>query len=231
MLVPVAAMALTRCAGTEVTVRDHVVTAPELSYTYGPVAPGWRSVSIADNDAAWFDPSTDGLVHVDHTCERSQDTPLAALVAHLLIGFTDRRTVTEETVALDGREARHVVVIARLDGVPRSLELYVVKKDGCVYDLGYVATPPRFDTGRPAFDAFVRGFHTLRSPMSSPMSNATADPRWPSPRLRPRSPTARRRSAVPRSRRATPRSHRLRRSLPDRPGRSCASPTTSAGPP
>ena len=63
------------------------------------------------------------------------------------------------------REARHVVVRARLDGVPRTIELYVMKKDGCVYDLGYVAPPDRYESGRGAFDAFVRGFHVTRSPM------------------------------------------------------------------
>jgi hypothetical protein len=93
------------------------------------------------------------------------DSPLPSLVQHLLIGFTQRETVLEETVAFDNREARHVVVNARLDGVPRSLELYVMKKDGCVYDLGFVAPPERFESGRPAFAEFVRGFRTVRSPL------------------------------------------------------------------
>ena len=56
-----------------------------------------------------------------------------------------------------------MVVNARLDGVPRSLELWVMKKDGCVYDLGFVAPPDRFEAGRAAFDTFARGFHTQRT--------------------------------------------------------------------
>jgi hypothetical protein len=74
--------------------------------------------------------------------------------------------VTEEDLPLDGRTARHVVVRARLDGVARMLEFYVLKKDGCVFDLGYAAPPERFEGGRAAFQTFVRGFHTTRTPLS-----------------------------------------------------------------
>lgn len=159
------------CSGGGVQVRGNEVTENALRYDFGPVPSSWRPVTVESNDAAWFDPATDGAVHVDHTCDRAMDVPLPSLVQHLLIGFTQRETVLEETVPFDQREARHVVVNARLDGVPRSLELYVMKKDGCVYDLGYVARPDRFESGRPAFDAFVRGFRTVRSPLNAGASS------------------------------------------------------------
>lgn len=152
----------------EVTVRDSTVSASNLSYSFGPTAPSWRPITIEGNDVAWLDSETRGTIHVDHTCERSQDTPLAALVGHLLLGFTEREFVLEETVPFDGREARHAVVRARLDGVPRTIELYVMKKDGCVYDLGLAVAPDRYDAARASFDAFARGFHTGRSPLASP---------------------------------------------------------------
>jgi hypothetical protein len=151
-----------------VSVQGSTVNASNLSYSFGPISTAWRPVSIEHNDAAWFDATSNGTIHVDHTCERSQDTPLVALVNHLLLGFTDREFVLEETIPFDGREARHVIVRARLDGVARTLELYVMKKDGCVYDLGYAAAPERFESGRAAFEAFAIGFHTGRSPLASP---------------------------------------------------------------
>ncbi len=152
----------------EVSVRGNTVSASNLDYTFGPTPPTWRSITIEGNDVAWFDEATRGTVHVDHTCERSQDTALPALVAHLLLGFTAREFTLEETVPFDGREARHVVLRASLDGVARAIELYVMKKDGCVYDLGFVAPPDRFDAGRAGFAAFAQGFHTGRSPLSPP---------------------------------------------------------------
>ena len=150
-----------------VRVEGNAVSASNLGYVFGPVDPSWRRIDVPGNDVAWFDPDTRGTIHVDHTCERTMDTPLVALVQHLLIGFTAREVVSEETIPFDGREARHVVMRARLDGVPRALELYVLKKDGCVFDLGYVAPPARFEQGRARFDSFVRGFRTTRSPLGA----------------------------------------------------------------
>ncbi len=159
----------TACSSPQdVSVRGSTVSASNLSYTFGPTGSAWRPITIEGNDAAWLDERTSGTVHVDHTCERSQDTPLPALVNHLLLGFTERTFALEETVPFDGREARHVVVNARLDGVTRTLELYVMKKDGCVYDLGFAAPPDRFESGRADFTAFAQGFHTARSPLGSP---------------------------------------------------------------
>ncbi len=152
-------------SGGGVRVEGNAVAAPNLGYVFGPVAPSWRRIEVPSNDVAWFDPDTRGTIHVDHSCARDNDTPLSALVQHLLLGFTAREFVSEETIPFDGREARHVVLRARLDGVPRALELYVMKKDGCVFDLGYVAPPDRFEQGRPRFEAFVRGFRTTRSPL------------------------------------------------------------------
>lgn len=150
------------CAGSGSRVQGNEVSAGALRYSFGPVPSTWRSMEVESNDAAWFDPSTNGTIHVDHTCDRSMDTPLPALVQHLLIGFTQREMVLEETVPFDRREARHVVVNARLDGVPRSLELWVMKKDGCVYDMIFIAEPARFDAGVGEFRKFVGGFSTAR---------------------------------------------------------------------
>jgi hypothetical protein len=134
-------------------------------YRFGPVPSGWRRIEIADNDAAWHDERSHGVVHVNHQCLRGGDTPLAALTQQLLIGFTERETELEETVPFDAREARHVKMRAKLDGVPMTLELYVMKKDGCVFDMGLVVPPDGRDAIAVEFDAFVKGFGTVSTGM------------------------------------------------------------------
>jgi hypothetical protein len=42
------------------------------------------------------------------------------------------------------------------------IDAYVLSKDGCVYDFVYFGSPSGFDGGAPVFEAFVRGFRTLR---------------------------------------------------------------------
>jgi len=47
------------------------------------------------------------------------DIPLLALTQHLFMNFTERQTVEQKIVPLDGREAMHTILSAKLDGVPR----------------------------------------------------------------------------------------------------------------
>ena len=72
------------CSGSAVRVQGNEVTAGDLRYAFGPVPSSWRPMSVESNDAAWFDANTGGTVHVDHTCERSMDTPLPSLVLSLI---------------------------------------------------------------------------------------------------------------------------------------------------
>jgi hypothetical protein len=50
---------------------------------------------------------------------------------------------------------------AKLDGVAKSFDVYVLKKDSCVYDFINISSPETFDRARPLFERFVLGFHTL----------------------------------------------------------------------
>ena len=68
-----------------------------------------------------------------------EDVPLAALTQHLFLRFTEREIVEQAVVPFDRREAMRTVVIAKLDGVPMKFDVWVLKKDGCVYDLDYMA--------------------------------------------------------------------------------------------
>jgi hypothetical protein len=141
--------------------------ADEVNYRIGPSGSDWRRVDVADGpDVAWEVGNTGVLVHVYHACGRNMDSPLPALVQQLLIGFTDREFVEEETIPFDGREARHVLVRARLDGAPVLIELFVLKKDGCVFDLSCVGAPDRVMATRAAFRTFVDGFRTERTPLA-----------------------------------------------------------------
>ncbi len=110
---------------------------------------------------AFVDEPTGGTVSVYGRCGKdADDVPLTALTQHLLIGFTEREFGQQKVVQLDGREALHTIVHAKLDGVRTGLSLYVLKKDGCVFDLVFAAAPSSFDGGLPRFDAFVSGFAT-----------------------------------------------------------------------
>ena len=146
-------------------------------YRSGPVAfelrevpPGWRRIDLDSGglpSLGFRDDAADSSVIVSGRCGiRADDAPLEALTNHLLIGTTEREYVKDETMPFDGREARHTVVRAKLDGVPMAYSIVVLKKDGCVYDFVRVATPAHFEAGEVSFRRFVDGFRTL-GPSSS----------------------------------------------------------------
>jgi len=89
------------------------------------------------------------------------DVPLLALTQHLFMSFTEREIVEQTVVPMDGREAMHTVMRAKLDGVPKVFNAYVLKKDGCVYDLVGIWAAGKFEGQRAAFEGFASGFHTL----------------------------------------------------------------------
>lgn len=153
------------CAGKQ-GFDGRVYHAGRASFRVGPVPSGWRKTDAVDGAMlAFTDDPHGGMVSVYGRCGKDgDDVPLSALTQHLLIGFTEREVTEQKLVSLDGREALHTVLTAKLDGVRTGLSLYVLKKDGCVYDLSYAAPPSTFGQGLPAFDAFATGFATISAP-------------------------------------------------------------------
>jgi hypothetical protein len=133
-----------------------------VRYRVGPRGPHWKRVEVEDNDLAFHDPAV-GTVSVNSTCEDYEDVPQAALMNHLLMGTTERRFRIEETVTVDGRGARHVIADVELDGVPVTLEVFLLNRDGCVYDIVYTAAREVHERERGAFLAFVNGFQVLET--------------------------------------------------------------------
>ncbi len=137
-------------------------TKPGLAYRV--VEPkGWRSAGFDDNDLAWV--SDEGhVIAINATCTGHEDPQLDVLTNHLVIGFTDREWISKKKFTLDGREAMRSLVRARLDGVPISLELVVLKKNGCVHDFTYASPTGKEAEHQTEFDSLVAGFRQERAP-------------------------------------------------------------------
>lgn len=128
-----------------------------------PRAPAdWRPLKVSDAKVAFRDDTRGASILVTARCGiSSDDVPLQSLTGQLVMGTTEREYISEEVIPFDGREAMHTVMRAKLDGVKMSYDLYVMKKNGCVYDLVYVAPPDQFDAGAKVFESYCAGFHSL----------------------------------------------------------------------
>jgi hypothetical protein len=110
---------------------------------------------------AFRDDSHAGTVAMNGRCGLDgDDVPLEALTHHLFLHFTRRTMVSQQRVNLDGRAGLRSELVAELDGVAMNYLVYVLKKDGCVYDFMHV-TPTVDPARRAEFERFVQGFGTL----------------------------------------------------------------------
>ena len=133
-----------------------------VAFQIGAIPAGWRAVELNHATLAYRDDEHGASMLLNGRCHRpDESTPLLALTNHLLMGSTERSLESQETEPFDGREALHTKLRAKWDGVPIAFDIYVTKKDGCVYDFVYMVDPSAFDGGAPGFEAFVRTFRTL----------------------------------------------------------------------
>lgn len=154
-------LACTACGGG--VLRNGVYTEDGLRYRIGQPGADFHHVEVGDNDVSFADEAL-GTIGVNATCEGYDDVPAQALLNHLLFGTTDRKRLLQETVTLDGRGALHSIYELALDGVPVTLEVYVLAKDGCVFDFSLITTQPQPAAAAAAFHHLVSGFALLHLP-------------------------------------------------------------------
>ena len=131
------------------------------AFQVGPIPGGWRPLSASHALLAFRDEATAATIGVNGRCGKDgDDVPLESLTHHLFLHFTDRDVESQEVISLDGRDALRTQMVAELDGVPKRFTVYVLKKDGCVYDMLHIADSS--GGGQSQFDSFVAGFRTLK---------------------------------------------------------------------
>ncbi len=130
-----------------------------MTFRVGPVPQSWREIEVDGTLLAFRDDHSTATVAVSGRCGLDgDDVPLASLTHHLFLQFTEREVIDQKLVTLDGREAMRSELTAKLDGVPKYFLVYVLKKDGCVYDFLRIAPAERRDAV--GFEQFVQGFAT-----------------------------------------------------------------------
>ncbi|HMJ16471.1 MAG TPA: hypothetical protein VK524_33890 [Polyangiaceae bacterium] len=148
------------CASTSFD--GQIYRSDELAFRVGPRPADWRPIDSDSALLAFRDDTHAATVAVNGRCGKDgDDVPLQALTHHLFLHFTDRRVLSQDVITLDGRDALRTEVVAELDGVPKRFSVYVIKKDGCVYDFVFIGDTQAADTGLGEFQRFVQGFATV----------------------------------------------------------------------
>jgi hypothetical protein len=167
--VALAVLALTGCAHARFDAAANRVCDGKVCYRVGELGPGWRLVHQEGAAVGFFNQDVGAVVEANATCrDDAEAAPLATLTRHLFIGYTDRRIESQDRVQLARRAALHTRATARLDGVPMALDLYVLKRNGCIFDLSYAAPPATAARGVVDFRRFVGGFVDERRLAAAP---------------------------------------------------------------
>jgi hypothetical protein len=150
---------LVACGGP--VLDGNVYRGDDVSFQIGPRPSSWRAIEVDGALLSFRDDRGGATVAVNGRCGvDGDDVPLRALTHHLFLNFTDREVVSQGERQLDGREALRTELVAELDGVPRRFIVYVMKKDGCVYDFVWIGSEQQRDPRVAEFERFVAGFST-----------------------------------------------------------------------
>lgn len=129
------------------------------TYRFGMPGDGWSPLDQKGTQVAWWNRELDAVIMLDSQCESHGDSALEQFADHLRIDFRDWEVKSQEHVSMVGRDGLHTIVLASIDGGAQTqLELYLTKKNGCLFDLEYIAPPASFERGRAAFARVVAGF-------------------------------------------------------------------------
>lgn len=131
-----------------------------VAFRVGPLDGAWQRARVDSERVAFHHPDG-GTISASVDC-RSADAPLSILTNHLLLGLDKRQILREEPLQLDGRAALRSRVAGQVEGVPVVMDLVVVQKARCVYDLQLVGSDATVDRHAAAFARFFGGFATSR---------------------------------------------------------------------
>lgn len=151
-------LSLCACAGSKYD--GAVFRNDEVAFRIGPAPAAWRTLESDEALLAFRDDRARATVAVNARCgQDGDDVPLSALTHHLFLQFTERNLTSSRELMLDGRAALETKLVAKLDGVPKAFWVYVLKKDGCVYDFMRIAEVGSEES--PEFERFVLSFQAL----------------------------------------------------------------------
>jgi hypothetical protein len=145
------------CGGMRGQLVGDVYRDGPVAFRVGPLPAAWQRVQVADGHLA-FHHRAGGTIVASANCDRFIDLSLDLLTNQLLYGVEGRQELGRTRIPLDGRIALRTRMNGALDGVPIALDMVVLKKDGCTYDLVLASSPKDQRLRQPDFERFFAAF-------------------------------------------------------------------------
>lgn len=129
-------------------------------YKVGILPEGWKRMKTGARTISFYNPNYRSSISTDAYCGNSMlDRSLSSLSGDIITAVENRKVVREENFTLDGRDAVRLLMRGGYQGVPVTVDLVIVRKDVCVFDM-YATIAPGFEREVVKdFETFFNGFH------------------------------------------------------------------------
>jgi hypothetical protein len=143
------------CASVKTT--NNSVAKKYTKYGVGVLPDTWRKEHFRGVDLLYRHVHSDATIYVTAQCDKVSDSPLEALTSQMLGGMGKYNITFQDRIFLTDREALVSHIQINIDGVNRFLQIMVLRKNRCVYDVVLSArqNSPEISKG---FDDMIYGF-------------------------------------------------------------------------
>lgn len=132
--------------------------AKSKSVDYKSPGKPFESIDIKNADKAWKNPETGTTLSYLSICNDPADPTLASLRDSTIAGIEELKTLSEEVVSFNGRQAIKTSATGQLDGVKILIKLLIFKKNNCNYTISLVGVQDKAEKDLEKFDIFTNGF-------------------------------------------------------------------------
>jgi len=125
---------------------------------YEVVAPAaWQSMEKADSDSA-YKLGSGNIVTLNSSCTRNSKAPKEVLTKHLLFGARNVEYSERQRIEVAGTEGLLSHVSATIENMPFKLLVFVLPKEGCVFDFSLLSPKEISQSDRQDFLSFIKSF-------------------------------------------------------------------------
>lgn len=110
-------------------------------------------------DQSWRNTKNSNSISYFSDCGDSSDPNLETIANGVLSGLTNLKLERNETLNFRDREAKRILAVGKVDGVPTYTDLLIFKRNRCIYVLTYVALEKNYAVNSGDFEKFIGGFN------------------------------------------------------------------------
>ena len=147
---------LASCASLDINVENK----KSENYQIGKLPDYWEPIKDTLADTSYWSKKTGATILINSLCEKYGSASLFVLTQNILRGIDDLNTEVEEEIMLVERKALHTVATGKIDGVSIKTNIYVMRKDYCIYDFTYQVQAESYSKDVKDFEDLVKSFRT-----------------------------------------------------------------------